>query len=72
MERQTTGPTERQCTRSNLPSDSSPHSNGHTLSPPALIALKLGRNVEHKWYDALTANRSVSSCGSPSISPKPL
>ena len=48
MERRTTRPTERQRARSNLPSDSSPHSDGHAPSPPAPIALKLGRNIEPK------------------------
>ena len=42
------GATERQHARSNLPSDSSPHSDGRAPSPPAPIALKLGRNVEPK------------------------
>ena len=50
------GPPERRRARSNLPSDSSPHSDDHAPSPPAPIALKLCRNVKHEWYDALIAN----------------
>jgi hypothetical protein len=56
---------ERRHVRSNLPSNSSPHPNGHAPSPPAPIALKLGRNIEQRSYDALTANWSASSRGSP-------
>ena len=48
MEQQTAGPMERQRVRSNLPSDSFPHSDGRAPSLPAPIALKLGRNVEPK------------------------
>ena len=66
------GAMERQSVCSNLPSDSSPHSDGHMPSLPALIALKLSRNDKHKLYDALTAHWSMLSLGSPSITPKPL
>ena len=54
--------------RSYLPSNSSPYSDDHMPSP---ITLKLSRNIEHRSYNTLTANRSVVSLGSPLITPKP-
>ena len=43
-----------------LPSNSCNNSNDHAPSLLAPIALKLGMNIKHKWYDVLTANQSAS------------
>ena len=39
-------------------------------SPSYLIALKLGKNTEHLWYDASPANQGAAAPWSPSITPK--
>ena len=47
-----------------------PTSSECTPSPTPQISPKLGRNIEHWWYDGSPMNQSAVPLGSPSITPK--